>query len=221
MPENLKIMPGEDYIRRYGELNLPELEKILPAELINTLKKRHANAQRLKVIHADTRRKFNVVLGGIGDHTAAFINTLDKETFIGENTLADQEFSLHAARHEQEHAENGVFHLDLNQLNEKEHQIFKEELKLDKKLDQTTLIEGFNELSTFKKHGHNEQSGYAQKEVPLAEKLEKLAQKYLKTSLLQEFQKSQVEKFLIMLKNLAVSLEVQRLLKPAFSTLFK
>ena len=209
MKQSMEIIKGEDYIK-FADLDLQLLEKIAPLEVVEAYRQRKITATRLKSIHADTREQFSVVLGGIGDHTAAFIDTASHEKYIGENTLLDEDFSLHAARHEQEHHLNGIFKLNLQLLNPAEHQILQQELNLTEELDETTLIEGFNELSTFQKHGRQEKSGYAQREVPIAEKLENLAQKHFKKSLLEIFRLGQAENFIILLKELVIRLQIQK-----------
>jgi hypothetical protein len=205
---NLEIMSGEDYLK-YADLDLQLLEKIASSEVVAFYRQRKENAGRLKNIHLETRQQFSVVLGGIGDNAAAFI-TPDHQKYIGENTLLDDSFSLHTARHEHEHQLNNIFHLNLNLLSPDDQKMLQQELKLEKPLDETTLIEGFNELSTFEKHGRHEKSGYAQKEVPLAEKLEELAKKHLKKSLLDTFRQGNSEAFMIMLQELSVRLQIHK-----------
>lgn len=161
-------------------------------------------------IEAATGLKFEVA-NDVDPHIAAFVETANDNNYISEAVLDDPTLALHAAKHEAEHRSNKVFSLELSQLNAEEKAILSSTLGIEK-LDETELIEGFNELSTFRKHGANDNSGYAGKEVPLAEKIEDLVQEKLHISLLEIFRSGHKEKFIITLRQLAIHLQLQKTL---------
>lgn len=152
--------------------------------------------------------KFDVIVGGLDSNVAAFVDSESSLNGISEATLDTPEFALHAARHEGEHRLNRIFKLSLNLIDPEDQQILCQKLSI-KELDEEKLIEGFNELSTFRKHGANDNSGYAAHEVPLAERLEELANQELGISLLEIFRSGDAQKFVISLQQVAIKLRLQ------------
>lgn len=141
----------------------------------------------LKSIEAATGITFRVALEGMEANVAAFVDTGSRLAYVTERVLSDKRLALHAARHEKNHLDNSIFDIHLEE--EMEEEALEALLREvgETELESVTLVEGFNELSTFRKFGRNEKSGYKDKEVPLAEKLERLAQRYLGESLLAAF----------------------------------
>lgn len=169
-------------------------------------------------IEQATGLKFEVVHSGIDSNIAAFVEAANDNNYVSEAILDDPTLALHAAKHEAEHRSNKIFTLQLQQLDTEANAILCKTLGIAK-LDETELIEGFNELSTFRKHGANGNSGYAGKEVPLAEKIERLVQEKLHVSLLEIFRSGDREKFVITLQQLATHLQLQKTLTEFAETL--
>ena len=144
-------------------------------------------AEVLREVEGATGITFRVALEGMEANVAAFVDTGTREAYMTERVLSNKRLALHAAHHEKNHLDNSIFDIDLEEeINEDALSALLKEVG-ESELESVTLVEGFNELSTFKKHGRNEQSGYKDKEVPLAEKLERLAQTHLGESLLVAF----------------------------------
>lgn len=129
-----------------------------------------------KKVEAATGLDFHVITKNSEKNVAALYRTDTKETKIDEKILDDEAFALYAAHHEAEHKKNQMVNLDFRS-NLKPHQIVALVAALGiSELDPVEVLEGFNDWITARKHGHNPRSGYVDKEVPLAQKLEQLAQ---------------------------------------------
>lgn len=194
---------NEDGLRQSIELNR-QLGNEQTALIYETMLKRIETHRR---IEESTGLKFDVIVGGLESNVAAFVDSESSLNGVSESTLDNPEFALHAARHEGEHRLNSIFKLPLKQISPEDQQAICAEIDA-KELDETELIEGFNELSTFRKHGANDNSGYAGHEVPLAEKIENLANQKLNISLLSIFRSGDAQKFVITLQQLAIKLRL-------------
>jgi hypothetical protein len=210
----MKITNSAEYRKLSEEITSEKLSHFRREgadEFADYLETQRQRSQVHSHIEQATGLQFEVVRSGIDANVAAFVETANDNNYITEAVLDDRTLALHAAKHEAEHRSNKVFSISLNQLGEDETAILTATLGIEK-LDDLELIEGFNELSTFRKHGANENSGYAGKEVPLAEKIEKLVQEKLHFSILEIFRSGNKEKFIITLQRLAVFLQLQKTL---------
>lgn len=153
---------------------------------------------------ADTLKKCEAILGETmrvaqdGDYannTAAFVTTDTKQVYTVEETLDDEEFALYATKHEKEHKDNGVMDLDLaGKLESHQWRAILSRLGVTD-LDDTEVLEGFNDWRTQRKHGKHHRSGYNNKEVPLAQKLDSLVREHTGDSLFEVFNHSSLESF--------------------------
>lgn len=188
----------------------PELAKI-----VDTQKEMRA---MLQLVQNDTGHKSNVIMSGAPKNMAACIDTRTRKIYITYEMLLPENrtFALYAARHEAEHHHNRFFHLDLKEHLSTDHiQSLERSLRVEQ-LPDIDLVEGFNDLLTISKHGQNPNSGYLEKEVPVAMKLENLAKKELGVSLKNIFHDGDQELFFSTLTRLAQRLlfkqEIQRTL---------
>lgn len=210
----MKITNSAEYRKIAEEITSEDLSNLRENgqnELVDYIETQRQRSQVHRRIEAATGLRFTVVHEGIDPNIAAFVETANDNNYISEAVLDDPTLALHAAKHEAEHRNNKVFSISLNQLSKEENTLLAETFGVEK-LDETELIEGFNELSTFRKHGSNNHSGYVEKEVPLAEKIEKLIQEKLNVSMLEIFRSGNQEKFIITLQQLAIHLKLQKTL---------
>jgi hypothetical protein len=196
---------------------LKELEKLrdrgvleLPPEVESAIQVQNHRNKNKEQIEAATGLKFDVVTKGLDPHVAAFVRTDNKKTFINEKTLDDQEFAMYAANHEAEHVKNSIFKMDLKEeLKPDEYDILSEEMGENGVADLAKVdwVEGFNDLITADKHGKNSRSGYQEKEVPAAQKLDQLSKQMIGKSLKEAFENGDRGEFVQRLKLLCAMLK--------------
>jgi hypothetical protein len=147
------------------------------------------SSEILKKLRSVTGEKMAVATGGVPQNVGAFINTDTKEKFINETLLTPDNFSfaLHATRHEMEHERNSIFSLPANDNGRSDHLNILQDTLGVIDLEQIDLVEGFNELITFRKHGKNDNSGYLEF-VRVANDLDKLCVKTIGVSLVEVFE---------------------------------
>lgn len=135
---------------------------------------------------------------------AACADFIANKIYLTEETLAanDNSWAIYAGRHEMEHLTNRIRGLDIQKGLSIDHKSALQNALKTTDLD-VDVMEGFNDLSTIKKHGKNKRSGYLQKEVPFAEKLEEICKKTFGYSLLQTFQSGNEPLFIHRVRKLA------------------
>ena len=216
----MKITNSAEY-QKFGESitseRISQFREEGAGDLADYLETKKARSQVHRRIEAVTGLKFEVA-NDVDPHIAAFVETANDNNYVTEAVLDNPTLALHAAKHEAEHRSNKIFTLPLDQLTPDETTILCDQFSIAK-LDETEIIEGFNEWSTFRKHGANDNSGYANKEVPLAEKIEKLIQEKLSISLLEIFRSGDKQKFVITLKQFATHLQLMETLTDTIKTL--
>jgi len=100
----------------------------------------------------------------------------------------DESWAIYAGWHEKEHTLNGISEIKLEKDLSSDHvRALKEVIDTGKLLDEVAVMEGFNDLSTIRKHGKHHKSGYLREEVPFAEQLEKACKEKTGMSLMEAF----------------------------------
>ena len=149
-------------------------------------------AEVLKKIEKATGLEFRVFdqkATAVKSNVAAMADIDARKAYIGEHMLNENnaDFAVYAAQHEAKHLKSSIKSLDLDKLcNERQKGVLR---KLTGVSDLTSIdfMEGFNDLATIREHGKNDKSGYLEKEVPAAMKLEEKANKHLNLSLVELF----------------------------------
>lgn len=194
---NFKSLDSKDY-QEQAEL----AEKILrgPWELSEDaeqqLKLKSERARTHKKIEAATGIKFDVAKE-TAPGVAAFVTVKEREAYITEEVLDDPKLAEHAAHHEAMHLDT-LMHLPLQKLAAHQVKALCQALDLSE-LSEEELIEGFNELLTIKEHGQHDKIAYLKHEVPLAKKLEDLAENFEIDSLAKAFRNANEGKFMDLL----------------------
>ena len=98
------------------------------------------------------------------------------EVSLAEESLDDEDWAKYVGYHEANHVHTQNCHLDFEEnVPADQFKALKDELAKKKiNIKEINWTEGFNDLKTINTHGKNDNSGYLQKEVPAAEKLDDL-----------------------------------------------
>lgn len=208
----MKITSSAEYIEKFADISAEDISSIREMGL-----KEYADQLEIKKTRASVLKEIQQASGitldvahDLEPNVIAFA-TPDNDNGIAESALDDKEKALHGAHHEAEHQNNKIFNLPLEKLSPEDQEILQETFKITN-IDETDLIEGFNEWSTFRKHDTYGNSGYAQKEVPLANKIEELVQKKLNVSILEIFRSGDKDQFVATLQRLAINLRLEKVL---------
>jgi hypothetical protein len=157
--------------------------------------------ESIRGIHSDIR----IVTDGAPAYAAGFVESgasASGPMYITEQTLEDPTFARHVAIHEKGHLTSGIYGLPiLTTFTENHFGSIADALGFD--MHTTDLVEGFNEFNTIRQDRRDGRVAYLQKEVPAAEKLEKLCLEVLKISLADLFEKGNKLAFAETLKKLA------------------
>jgi hypothetical protein len=191
----------------------------LPALEANTKKEIHDEKTRAKLLQTLTNIHSNIhiVLDGAPKNAAGFVESgahTNAPIYITEETLNNNSIDpLHVLVHENEHLENGMDHKDIydNYYSPDQIQALEQFLGIPQ-LTKEDLIEGHTELFTINKLHKDNNVAYIQKEVPIAQKLDKLSHDMLGSSLLQVFHSGNAQLFNKNLKKISEKL----LIKEAF-----
>jgi len=173
----------------------------------------HEKIERATGIKFAVAKKVDKGVGG-------FVQVDSIKAHITESMLDDPELAEKVAHHENGHVKHlnqGVTDIDLEDyvvwgeltvLNG-----YMKERGVD--LENTDLLEGFNEFGTAKEHGVNEKCGYNKKEVPAAEILEKLCMENTGRSLLEAFKAGNMELFYELVKSICAIIKLKNEFKMA------
>ena len=167
----------------------------------------------LKKIHQLTGLQFDVGKNDDNQNVAAFVEPENgfKPTIIEETLELSEDQVLKIAEHEKIHIESKTSSLNPEKFLESEqYQILLESLQI-KELTEHDLIEGFTDAITNQRKGKNEISAYQHREVPIAEKLEKLAKEKLKISFFDLFSTGQKEELIENICRLADILLIEKI----------
>ncbi|MFC1748444.1 hypothetical protein ACFL2V_06510 [Pseudomonadota bacterium] len=202
----------------FPDFNLEGVE--LPKSLEE---QREAISERTKVlrrVEAVTGLKFDVIVSGVDSNIAAMVETDTGRTYISESVLdpGSAEFAIYAGHHEAEHKNNRVYSLNLKRKIEADQIAALQGRLSTSDLPSIDLVEGFNDLITMRKHGRNAESGYVDKEVPAAEKLENLCMKITGKSLVEAFESGNKFQFYHRLASLSDQLLLRKALKRVIDT---
>ncbi len=187
----------------------------------NSLDFKGKRSLELDVLRASNLRKVEEVTGLKFDvfekadpHIGAFITVADQKTFMAAHSLDDLEWALFAGKHELKHKQTK----DFMQVGNSKITVFSDQYDvLDQELQDMGIdmksinwIEGFTDLLTAREIGKKSTSGYADHEVPAAEKLDALCLEKTGASLAEAFNANNVPLFTSMLRGLCESLMMEK-----------
>jgi len=162
-----------------------------------SLEVQQKRARTLAIIENLTGLKFDVFRKA-DPRIAAFITVAGKETHIAEQTLDDPVWAAYAAWHETMHKKTANF-MNMGKYRFLGHDYFEtvnEEIgDSNIQLGNFSVVEAFTDLLTAQEHGEHPNSGYLEREVPAAEKLEELCLKMTGNSLAEAFRMNNVALF--------------------------
>lgn len=170
-------------------------------------------AENLKKVERATGLTFDVFRKG-DPRVAAFITVGEQKTFMAAHSLDDLGWALYAAKHERKHKQTK----DFMQLGDKKITVFEDQFDVLKDelrtrqvdLEGVNWVEGFTDLLTAREVGTDSQSGYADREVPAAEKLDDLCIEKTGASLAEAFNLNNVALFTSRLRRLSEVLMMEK-----------
>ncbi len=222
------MQSSQEYLRQWGDFPMEQLDRweeltAKNPEISEQEKQRSSGelkefrafvaiqkrrADTLRQIQAATGLQMDVASMEESTNVAAFVTTDNFQAHIVESTLDSPAVAMHAAYHEKEHTLNRITELDAKKiLPPKDLEYLSQKAALPN-LAETDLMEGFNDLSTKLKNPNPQETGYSDKEVPAAEKLEELAQAQLNISLLEIFRSGNKAKLERAIRDLVDALQV-------------
>jgi|WetSurMetagenome_2_1015567.scaffolds.fasta_scaffold66075_3 hypothetical protein len=162
-------------------------------------------SENLKKVESTTGLKFDV-FENAKPGVAAFITVGEEKTYMGKHSLKNLEWALYAAEHEKMHKRTRDFMRLGNEkitVYEDQYDVLKDELQsMHVDLEGVNWMEGFTDLLTARKLGVESHSGYAEREVPAAEKLDDLCMEMTGESLAEAFLQNNVPLFTSRLRRL-------------------
>ncbi len=170
-------------------------------------------AENLKKVENATGLTFDVFTKG-DPHVAAFITVGEQKTFMAMHTLDNLDWAMYAAKHEQMHKRTK----DFMQLHDRKITVFEDQYDvldetlrgLGVEMDSVNWIEGFTDLLTARAHGEHSRSGYREREVPAAVKLDDLCVEKTGVSLAEAFLQNNVALFTSRLRRLTEVLLMEK-----------
>lgn len=143
-------------------------------------------ARRLREVKPAARHSLMICLDG-PPQALAFVMPGDARTYLNDNSLdLSREHANYAIHHEETHHTSNVFTLDIAVIKQPARNAIEKNIGVVE-WDERALIEGFTDLHTSNEHSGREISGYQTREVPIARRLEDLAKRILRLSLLDLF----------------------------------
>lgn len=199
---------AQDILRLHGDALDSNQKRSLELDVLRS--------QNLKKVERATGLKFDVFQNA-DPHIAAFITVGEKKTFMAAHSLDNLEWSIHAAKHELKHKQTCNF----MQLGDKKITVFQDQFDVLKDELQTLQVdiegidwvEGFTDLLTVEENGFATKSGYADREVPAAGKLDNLCIKKTGASLAEAFNMNHVPLFTARIRRLCEVLLLEKAVK--------
>jgi|GEM_PF-2869284 len=175
-------------------------------------------SENLKKVESATGLTFDV-FEKADPGIAAFITVGEEKTYMAAHSLDNLAWALYASEHERMHKQTRDFmQLGTQKITvfEDQYDVLKDELQTMRvDLEGVNWMEGFTDLLTARKLGVESQSGYAEREVPAAEKLDNLCMEMTGESLAEAFLQNNVPLFTSRIRKLGGML----LMKKAYENL--
>ncbi len=196
---------AKDILRLHGKALDQNQKRSLEVDVLRS--------ENLKKVESATGLKFDVFQKA-DPHIGAFITTGELKTFMAAHSLDHLDWAMHAAKHELKHKQTRNF----MQLGDKKITVFEDQFNVLKDelrtmqvdLEGVDWVEGFTDLLTVEENGFSTKSGYADREIPAAEKLDELCMKMTGASLAEAFNMNNVSLFTSRLRHLSEALMLQK-----------
>jgi hypothetical protein len=166
-----------------------------------------ARGRNVEVAMGGIRSRVEIVFSGGADNALAFVEANnDNVAYLSYETTGDKDTTKHALLHEDDHNRLKFWDLPLTDNFTQDHADILAEgvgLSLAETSENIGLMEGFHEMLTIERDGVDQDVGYNAKEVPAAQKLERLGQQVLGVSLYSIYKSGNHDLMAQTLKNLA------------------
>jgi len=188
----MKTIEGSKYIEEVGKIRRSPMMENLDDASKKEVAAMKEIADSLAYLQSETQKRITMVVDGAPAGVGGWVTSADRgnnRVFVPEH-MVTSDWAMHVMKHESEHKRNGFFGFPIQQRVTPEAAVALEDALQLSDLGAYDFVEGFTEFITISQNGFANDSGYAENEVPAAQKLEKLCMDELGFSLKEHFHTS-------------------------------